>query len=88
VMELLESEWDSGAAAAEDVDHLRACLDRLSPHARTVLGLRYGQGLSGAQVAEALTVKVQSVYVALARIYRALADCIRHRRLAGGAPHG
>jgi RNA polymerase sigma-70 factor (ECF subfamily) len=90
VMDLLEAEWAGGdpLAAAEEVDRLRACIDRLSPHARTILGLRYTQGLSGARVAEALNLKVQSVYVALARIHRALGDCLRHRRPAGGVAHG
>jgi RNA polymerase sigma-70 factor (ECF subfamily) len=85
VMEMLEAEWDADAsdAGADQADHLRACIDRLSPHARTVLGLRYTEGLSGAQVAEALRIKVQSVYVALARIHRALEDCIRLRHLEG-----
>jgi RNA polymerase sigma-70 factor len=81
VMELLEAEWEAGAASSDEVDHLRACLDRLSPHARTLLSLRYAQGLSGARVAEALHIKVQSVYVALARVHRILGDCIRQQHL-------
>ena len=83
VMELLEAEWDGAdpRATGEDVEHLRACIARLSPHARTILGLRYVEGVSGARVAEVMEVKVQSVYVALARIHRTLGDCIR--RTAG-----
>jgi RNA polymerase sigma-70 factor (ECF subfamily) len=86
VMELLEAEWDvrDSTATAEQAEHLRACMDRLSPHARTVLKLRYAEGLSGARVAEALQIKVQSVYVALARVHRLLGDCIRQRRIEAG----
>jgi RNA polymerase sigma-70 factor (ECF subfamily) len=87
VLELLEDEWDDGSDAGEEIDHLRACLDNLTPQARTILGMRYVAGVSGARVAEVMDVKVQSVYVALARIHRALRDCIRGRRLRE-VPHG
>lgn len=88
VMELLEAEWgDDPGATGEDVEHLRACMAKLSPHARTILGLRYVEEVSGARVAEVMQVKVESVYVALARIHRALGECIRRRRAAGGALH-
>ena len=84
VTELLAAEWGGAdpADTGEDVEHLRACVARLSPHARTILSLRYVEGVSGARVAELMDVKVQSVYVALARIHRALGDCIRRRREA------
>ena len=90
VLELLAAEWDGDDPhpAGEDIEHLRACMAKLSPHARTILGLRYAEEVSGARVAEVMQVKVQSVYVALARIHRALGECIRRRRAGGGAPHG
>jgi RNA polymerase sigma-70 factor, ECF subfamily len=89
VMELLEAGWDGDDphAAGEDIEHLRACMAKLSAHARTILGLRYAEEVSGARVAEVMQVKVQSVYVALARIHRALGDCIRRRRAGGRASH-
>lgn len=73
-MELLEAGWDAGnsSAAEEDADHLHACINRLSPHARAVIRVRYTGGLSGARVAETLQIQVQSVYIALACIHRAL----------------
>ena len=61
---------------------------KLSAHARTILGLRYAEEVSSARVAEVMQVKVQSVYVALARIHRALGDCIRRRRAGGEASRG
>ena len=90
VLELLEAEWDGNDphATGEDIEHLRACMAKLSPHARTLLGLRYAEDVSGARVAEVMQVKVQSIYVALARIHRALGDCIRRRRAREGTPHG
>ena len=89
VLELLAAEWggDDPSATGEDIEHLRACMAKLSAHARTILGLRYTEGVSGARVAEVMQVKVQSVYVALARIHRALRDCLR-RRAGGGVPRG
>jgi RNA polymerase sigma-70 factor (ECF subfamily) len=82
VLELLEAEWAGvdSFAIADEVDHLRACIDRLTPHARRILHLRYTAGLTGIQVAGVVNVKVSSVYVALTRIHQALEDCIRRRR--------
>jgi RNA polymerase sigma-70 factor (ECF subfamily) len=90
VLDLLEAEWDGDDphTTGEDIEHLRACVGKLSPHAQTILGLRYVEEVSGARVAEVMQVKVQSVYVALARIHRALGDCIRRRRSGKRMPHG
>ena len=90
VIELLEAEWDGDDphGTGEDIEHLRACMAKLSPHARAIIGLRYAEEVSGARVAEVMQVKVESVYVALARIHRTLADCIRRRGAGGGEPHG
>ena len=88
VLELLEDEWDGDAAdSGEEIDHLRACMEKLSPHARTLLGMRYVAGVSGARVAEMMDVGVKSVYVALARIHRTLRDCVQGRLLRE-ARHG
>jgi len=85
VLELLEVEWaDSDSFTAdEEVDHLRACLEQLTPHARRLLHLRYTAGLNGSQVAEAVNVKVSSVYMALTRIHQTLEECIRRRHQEG-----
>jgi len=87
VLDLLEAEWEDPASGEERVDHLRECVDKLSPRAREVLGMRYSLGLSGARVAELLQIKVESVYVALARIHKALGDCIS-RRAGPEVAHG
>ena len=82
VLDALEAEWNGldSQAADERVDDLRACMQRLSPRARRVLDLRYGEGLSGAQVAGMLAIGVASVYVTLSRIHKALRDCMTRRR--------
>lgn len=81
VLELLEPAWESEWAlpAAEMNDALRECLQTLTPRARTMLDLRYGDRVSGEEIARRNGCKVQSVYMALSRIYRALHTCIRGR---------
>jgi RNA polymerase sigma-70 factor (ECF subfamily) len=82
VLELLEAEWDGERPdSGLEVDHLRACMQKLTAHARTIIGMRYVAGVSGARVAEVMNVQVQSVYVALARIHRTLRDCVQARLL-------
>ena len=90
VLDALEAEWDrvNRPAGDEEADHLRFCMEQLLPRARTIVHLRFTEGLSGARVAEILNLKVASVYVSLARIYRALADCIRRRRGTAEVTHG
>ena len=82
VLDALEAEWDEPGSQtdAEPLDDLRACMQRLSPRARRVLELRYGDGLSGAQVAGRLAIGVASVYVTLSRIHKALRECMARRR--------
>jgi RNA polymerase sigma-70 factor (ECF subfamily) len=90
VLDALEAEWDAAGpdprtdGADEQVDDLRACVQRLSPRARRILHLRYGEGLSGSQLAETLAIGVASVYVALSRIHRALRECVARRRGMAG----
>ena len=90
VLDLLEAHWTAADTqnVDEDIDHLRACVKELTPRAGEIVSLRYLKGMSSAQVADALNVTVASVYVAVARVHRALKECIRRRRLqvegAGG----
>jgi RNA polymerase sigma-70 factor, ECF subfamily len=90
VLELIEAEWARGDVftVGEEVDHLRACVEQLTPHAQRILHLRYTVGMTGIQVAGVVNVKVTSVYMALTRIHQALEDCIRRRRARGDSAHG
>lgn len=58
---------------------LRDCIDELSPYAKQLVDLRYGQGLSGTELASRVHRKLNTIYVALSRIHRTLADCIDQR---------
>jgi len=77
----LEPVWPEGEAAqgSPALEALRKCMDRLTPNNKEIVRLRYFEGRAGAQVAEAMGRKLETVYQALARIHRTLADCVRQR---------
>ena len=77
----LEPVWPEGEAAqgSASLEALRKCLDRLTPNNREIVRLRYFEGRPGVQVAEVLGRKLDTVYQALARIHKSLADCVRQR---------
>lgn len=68
-------------------DALKACLERLSPYSRRLIELRYAQGISGPQLAEAVGRKLNTIYVALTRTHRTLAECVR-AEMAADRPSG
>ena len=76
-VEVTQSCTSSGSALRA----LGRCLEGLTPRSRTVLSLRYGEELSGIEVAKRLDRKVDSIYKSLARIYSQLRVCIRQRLL-------
>lgn len=58
---------------------LDTCLETLTPRSRRIIALRYGDELSGIEVAKHLNQKVDTVYKALARIYTHLRRCVEKR---------
>lgn len=89
LLDQLEAEWTQADAVPDSqrADALRHCMDQLTPNNQNILRLRYGEGLSGLRLAAALNRQLNAVYVALARIHKALGECIR-RRLEGELAHG
>ena len=79
VLNQLEAHWARHDAHPGSVkaDALRHCVDRLAPHARQLLQLRYEDGISGERLAAVVGKSLNTVYVALTRIHRTLADCVR-----------
>lgn len=71
-------------AAAEELAEreavLSGCIGKLKPRQRELLELRYQAGSRGEQVAEAMGMTADAVYQSLARIRKALQDCV-HRGL-------
>lgn len=86
VLDLLEPKWeaagqfDSGAM----VKALDECLQELSPRAREMVSLRFTDRVPAEEIARRLCLKMQSVYMALSRIYRTLGDCVRQKLVHEG----
>ena len=80
VLESLESQWEErDFDVPETTQALRQCLGRLTPNNRELVEMRYGKGLRGTDIAKKTGRKLQTVYVALSRAYKALANCINDR---------
>ncbi len=81
MLDLLEAEWCAydRVAGSTMTDMLRSCLSKLSPYARRIVDLRYGENLKSGQVAEMLGRKAHTVYIALQRIHRDLANCMQRQ---------
>jgi RNA polymerase sigma-70 factor (ECF subfamily) len=89
LLDQLEARWSElDQPAADRVDALHHCIEELTPHSRELLRLRYGENIKGQALADQLRRNLNTVYVALSRIHRALAECIRRRLVAGGCAHG
>jgi RNA polymerase sigma-70 factor (ECF subfamily) len=91
LLDAFDAQW----AACEEaephrpaVDALRACLERLSPTSRRLVAAKYEHARSGEQIAAEIGRPVNTVYVALTRIHKALADCVRGRLARGAADAG
>lgn len=60
-------------------DRLQQCLRQLSPKAKSIVKLKYYEGLRGNAIAETLNMKLNTLYVGLSRIHRYLAECIQRK---------
>ena len=81
ILDLIEADWAAGDATpgAHLSEALRGCLEKLSPHSRQLIELRYQRGLGGKAISQTLGQPLNTVYVALSRTYRALASCVKLR---------
>jgi len=70
--------------AAARQEALARCLDRLKPDDRELIRLRYEDGATGESVARRLGRPPNSVSQSLARIRRALYDCVQRQLAAEG----
>jgi RNA polymerase sigma-70 factor (ECF subfamily) len=67
----------SGVAVPEvRVQRLTRCLEQLHDISRTLLHLRYREGLRVQAIAERLGRPVDSIYTTLSRVRKALQDCV------------
>jgi RNA polymerase sigma-70 factor (ECF subfamily) len=89
ILDRLDAYWSSQDGQVEDarVPALEDCLTQLSPDARQIVALRYGKGLPGIKVAEALGRNARTIYMALTRIHHSLRDCIEQKLAVTGDSH-
>ena len=67
------------SGSRKQIDALAVCMNSLTPRSQKIVALRYGQELSGIEVAQRMECKVDTLYKALARIYQNLRECIREQ---------
>jgi RNA polymerase sigma-70 factor (ECF subfamily) len=80
VLATLAHEWPRRSAETDGlVESLTACLERLTANNRELLRLRYFERHACLEVARLMGKKLETVYQALARVHKALGDCVRNR---------
>jgi RNA polymerase sigma-70 factor, ECF subfamily len=86
VLDLLEQQWarTSSEEMAGRVEALRQCLEKLPGRSRSLLRLRYDEGLSCTGVAEHLSHSVCAVYQSLSRVHHQLRLCIEQQLVDSG----
>lgn len=91
----IDHAWDELDREDEDGEALlalRRCLERITPRAQRLVQMRYHQNLPGARIAAILGQPLNTVYVAISRIHRSLAECVRgqlaRQEMRPGAGHG
>ena len=90
IIDRLDRAWDEHDREdprASSVAALERCIARLTPRAQELVQLRYHEDLSGQQLAERLRKPLNTIYVAISRIHRTLADCVRGELARGGGAH-
>jgi RNA polymerase sigma-70 factor, ECF subfamily len=85
VLEKLELHWEpyDEQPEAAMAEMLRACFGELTAHQQQLLTLRYAQGLRSREIAARLDLRVETVYRALTRAHRNLADCVQGKDVTG-----
>ena len=80
LLDRLEDSWcKKDNQPAPEMVALRACVEQLGPKARRLIEMRYVEGMSGGALAARLKQPLNTTYVTLSRIYRALSTCVEKR---------
>lgn len=94
VIDRLDQAWeehDRDDPRASSVAALERCIAKLTPRAQELVQLRYHEDLSGQHIADRLRKPLNTIYVAISRIHRTLAECVRGELArtgrAGGVRH-
>ncbi len=86
VLHAITETWSIVAPEISDEQAaLHSCLEKLAPHARDVVRLRYEESLDSPQIAQKLGSTAGAVRIALQRIREQLRACVQHQlTLEGG----
>lgn len=78
VLDELDAYWSTQDEVSDDqrTQFLADCVQKLSPYAREVIAMRYGEKMSGEEVARKLGRKIRTIYMVLTRIHSMLRNCI------------
>jgi DNA-directed RNA polymerase specialized sigma24 family protein len=81
VLDALEGRWDrhDDASDAHVSTALAECISNLPPAAQRIIRERYESGRSVTELAKIMGRQIDSLYVAISRIYRQLSDCVSRR---------
>src|SRR5690606_29370261 len=79
LMDKMDRDWREIEQVSVDsmLQALRKCLTKLTPYGMRLLDLRYRDNLTGQALADVLDKSINTVNVALARLRRSLANCVR-----------
>ena len=86
LLDLMQTHWEAKRACEPHVlfSRLEKCVSKLSSYGKELVYFRYRENLTGQRLADALGRKCDSVYVALSRMHRMLAECIRRQGAMDG----
>lgn len=76
---LLANEWPEKSRTDAMQEALDLCITQITSNNRELLRLRYFERRNCSKVAAIMDRKLETVYQALARLHKALGDCIRAR---------
>lgn len=86
ILEMLHTEWTAGVSQADRrSDALEECLEDVPDEARTLVRLRYVDGLSCGDVAARLGIGLDAVYKRLSRLHLSLRQCVEGKLATEGS---
>lgn len=89
VIDRLDVAWqtsDGEQPRGDEIAALSQCVSKLTPRAQRLVQLRYHEDMAGARIAEILQRPLNTIYVAISRIHRSLAECVRQELARRGTP--
>jgi RNA polymerase sigma-70 factor (ECF subfamily) len=81
ILDLLEARTEdpAGTTWSDRSEALHQCLSQLTPSARGLLQMKYGEGLTALVIAKRLQRSADAVYQSLSRLHRCLRECVEKR---------